>query len=130
MDQEAAFVGLLASKIWRLWGGYTHGTYQRTRAPILALHLALVAFGLAGLLAGLMLTRRAELWTIAALLAYLTAMNAVLVSEARHNLTVMPVLIAGGAMGLSLALRARRRPPPVEVPEGGEVVVARRARVS
>lgn len=130
LGEPGPFAGMLASKVWRLWGGYTHGTYQRTRTPILALHLALVAFGLAGLLAGLVLTRRAELWAIAALLAYLTAMNAVLVSEARHNLTVMPVLVAGGAMGLALALRARRRPPRVEVPEGGEVVVARRARVS
>ena len=129
LGQPGPFAGMLVSKVWRLWGGYTHGTYQHTRTPILALHLALVAFGLVGLLAGLVRTRRAELWVIAALLAYLTAMNAVLVSEARHNLTVMPVLIAGGAMGLSLALRARRRPPRVEVPEGGEIVVAQRQRV-
>jgi hypothetical protein len=119
------FAGMLASKVWRLWGSYTHGTYQRTRGLIRALHLALVAFGLVGLAAGLVATRRAELWTIAALLLYLTAMNAVLVSEARHNLTVMPVLIAGGAMGFRLAAgRLRRRPPRVEVPEGDHLVVA------
>ena len=69
-------------------------------------------------------TRRAELWAIGALLLYLTAMNAVLVSEARHNLTVMPVLIAGGAMGFWLAAGRLRRPPRVEVPEGDHVIVA------
>jgi hypothetical protein len=34
-----------------------------------------------------------------------TAVNLVLVSEARHNLPVMPVLVAGGLAGLALALR-------------------------
>ena len=51
-------------------------------------------------------------------------MNAVLVSEARHNLTVMPALIAGGAMGFRLAAGRLRRPPRVVVPEGDHVVVA------
>jgi hypothetical protein len=118
------FAGMLASKVWRLWGSYTHGTYQRTRGPIRALHLALLAFGLTGLAAGLVATRRGELWAIAALLLYLTAMNAVLVSEARHNLTVMPVLIAGGAMGFRLAAGRLRRPRRLEVPEGDHVIVA------
>jgi hypothetical protein len=124
LGQPGPFAGMLASKVWRLWGSYTHGTYQRTRGPIRVLHLALLAFGLTGLAAGLVATRRAELWAIAALLLYLTAMNAVLVSEARHNLTVMPVLIAGGAMGFRLAAGRLRRPPRLEVPEGDHVVVA------
>ena len=115
---------MLASKVWRLWGSYTHGTYQRTRTPIRVLHLALLAFGLTGLAVGLVATRRAELWTVAALLLLLTAMNAVLVSEARHNLTVMPALIAGGAMGFRLAAGRLRRPPRVVVPEGDHVVAA------
>jgi predicted MFS family arabinose efflux permease len=115
---------MLAAKVWRLWGSYTHGTYQRTRGLIRALHLALLAFGLAGLAAGLVATRRAELWTVAALLLLLTAMNAVLVSEARHNLTVMPALIAGGAMGFRLAAGRLRRPQRVVVPEGDHVVAA------
>ena len=60
----------------------------------------LLAFGLVGLAAGLVARpAAAEHVGIAALLLLLTAMNAVLVSEARHNLTVMPIVVATGAGG-------------------------------
>jgi small-conductance mechanosensitive channel len=38
-------------------------------------------------------------------LLYVTALNAVLVSEARHNLAVMPLVAVAGAAGVTLGLR-------------------------
>ena len=44
------------------------------------------------------------------MLLYVSAMNAVLVSEARHNLSVMPIVVATGAAGVFLAAaRVRER---------------------
>jgi len=52
-------------------------------------------------------------------LLYVTAMNAVLVSEARHNLPYVPILAAGGAAGVALAAARLRRPRPVLEPATG-----------
>jgi hypothetical protein len=112
-----AFAGMGARKVWRLWGGYTLGTYRNPRTPITVLHLALVAFGAVGLVAGLAFARTAPIWLLAGVLLYVTAVNAVLVSEARHNLSVMPIVAVAGAAGVFLAagrVRARR----VRAPEG------------
>jgi hypothetical protein len=117
LGDPISFAGMAARKIWRLWGGYTLGTYRNPRTWISALHLALVAFGVLGLVAGLVLTRRGPLWLLAGALAYVTAVNAILVSEARHNLTVMPIVAAAGAAGAALAvsrLRSRRELAPSE----------------
>jgi hypothetical protein len=104
------FAEMGARKVWRLWGGYTVGTYRNTRAWISTLHLVIVAFGLLGLVAGLAATRRRPaLWLLGAVLLSVTAVNAVLVSEARHNLTLMPTVAAVGAAGLALAMARRRR---------------------
>jgi 4-amino-4-deoxy-L-arabinose transferase-like glycosyltransferase len=102
------FAGMVVDKTWRLWGGYTVGTYRNERSWIRALHLAIVAVGAFGLVAGLALARRPELWLLAAVLLTVTAVNALLVSEARHNLTVMPTVAAAGAAGLSLAVSRLR----------------------
>jgi hypothetical protein len=118
LGDPISFAGMAARKVWRLWGGYTLGTYRNARTWISALHLVLVGLGLIGLLAGLAVTRSAAMWLLGGVLLYVTAVNAILVSEARHNLTVMPVVVATGAAGLFLAggwLRARRRN------DGGEV---------
>jgi hypothetical protein len=137
LGQPVAFVEMMARKVWRLWGGYTHGTYRKTRTGLRAVHLLIVGLGFAGLAAGL-LVRSRELWLFAAVLLYLTALNAVLVSEARHNLTVMPLVAVAGAAGAVLAarrLRAHRasaRPRDAElldagVPPGAEVSARRGA---
>jgi hypothetical protein len=103
------FARMGVHKIWRLWGGYTVGTYRNTRTWIHVLHLLIAGLGLVGLVAGLVATRRRPaLWLLAAVLLSVTAVNAVLVSEARHNLTLMPVVAAVGAAGLALALARRR----------------------
>ena len=56
---------------------------------------------------------------------YVTAMNAVLVSEARHNLPLMPLVAAGGAAGLAMAAARVRRPRPILEPAGEAITVRR-----
>jgi hypothetical protein len=79
-------------------------------------HLLLVAFGLVGLVAGFVATRgAAAMWLLGGVLLYVSAINALLVSEARHNLSVMPIVVATGAAGVFLAatrLRERRAASP------------------
>lgn len=48
------------------------------------------------------------LWLLALVFAYVTALNAVLVSEARHNLAVMPLVAVAAAAGITLVLLRRR----------------------
>ncbi len=102
------FAGMMLSKVWRLWGNYTRGTHGEPHAWIRALHLLIVFTGLAGLVAGLLYTRRPELWLLAAIFLYLSLLNAVLVSESRHNLTAMPLVAVAGIAGAAMALTARR----------------------
>jgi hypothetical protein len=106
LGDPIGFVGMSAEKVWRLWGNYTVGTYRNHRGWITAWHLLLVVLSLAGLAAALVRgPRRAEIATVAIVVAYVTAVNIVLVSEARHSLPIMPVLVAGGFAGLALVLR-------------------------
>lgn len=112
LGQPLDFAAMMARKSWRLWGHYTRGTRKAGEAAYhpatRALHLAIVFAGLVGLLAGAALRPRAGLWLIAAVLAYLTLLNAILVSEARHNLTSMPLVAVVGPVGIALALSALR----------------------
>jgi len=85
--RPGAFAGMLAAKAGRLWLDYTHGSLHRSRALARVGHVALVA--------------------VAALLALATVVNAVLVSEPRHLLPLLPLLFAGGAAGGVLAFDRR-----------------------
>jgi hypothetical protein len=127
LGDPLSFAGMAARKVWRLWGGYTLGTYRNPRTWISALHLILVGLGALGLVVGFALRRSAAMWLLGGVLLYVTAVNAILVSEARHNLTVMPIVAATGAIGLVLGagwVRARRRAA------GGDDPVTARLRVS
>jgi hypothetical protein len=77
-----------------------------------AVHVPLVLVASVGLIVGLIARRGRDLalWAPALVLAYVTATNALLVAEARHNLPVMPLLIVAGAAGFVLSFRAWRRP--------------------
>jgi hypothetical protein len=77
-------------------------------------HLGLVLISFAGLAAGLLVTRRRVLWLPAVALLYVTLLNAVLVSESRHNLTLIPTLACAGIGGLVLAARRLRAPRGLE----------------
>jgi len=108
LGDPLGFGQMMVSKVWRLWGGYSVGTYGNRRAPVMAYHLAIVAIGFAGLLAGLVLARRRVLLLPAAALLYISALNAVLVSESRHNLTLIPALACAGVGGIVLTVRELR----------------------
>jgi hypothetical protein len=103
LGDPVSFAGLAARKVDRLWLGYTLGTHHNPRAAITAMHLVLVALGFGGL--AFALVRRVDLafWVPAVTVLYVTVLNIALVAEARHNLPVMPVLVAGGVAGLVLA---------------------------
>jgi hypothetical protein len=101
---------LVAAKLWRLWGNYTVGTHRPHQGGVRALHLVLLALALAGL--GLALRRRdgPEPLLLLAIVVTVSAVNAVLVSEARHALTTLPLLFAAGAAGWATLPRRARAP--------------------
>jgi len=110
LGDPVGFTGMAAGKLWRLWGNYTVGTYRNHRAWISAFHLLLVGLALGGRAAALVRgPRRAKVAVVTIVVAYVTALNIILVSEARHSLPVMPALVAGGFAGLALALRPLAR---------------------
>ena len=115
------FAAMQARKVQRMWIGYDRGTHHRERAWILAVHLALAAAGLAGLVWGLVRTRHPALWAILLTALTVTAVNSFFVSEARHNVRVMPLLVAGGVAGVALTRRGRagRSEPPRRAPAEG-----------
>ena len=101
---------MAARKVSRLWLSYSVGTVRHQRDAVRALHVAIVLAAFAGLAAGLVARRGRSpgLWAIVVVLGWVTLVNVILVSEARHNLPVIPVLVAGGAAGAALAVRQRR----------------------
>jgi hypothetical protein len=110
LGQPLDFAGLAVRKVERLWLEVSVGNHRNPLPGERALHLVLVALGTLGLLLGLARPgpHRAGLVVLAAVLLYVTALNVVVVAEPRHNLPVMPVLLAGGAAGLAVAASAMR----------------------
>jgi hypothetical protein len=117
LGRPLSFAAMQGRKLGRIWLGYDRGTHHARRAWILALHLLLSAAGLVGLLYGVLRTRHPALWSILATVVTVTAVNAFFVSEARHNVRLVPLLAAGGAAGVALGGlsgrgRAARSEPP------------------
>ncbi len=111
LGEPVAFAGMMVRKVERLWLHYTVGAFQDERAWIRVVHVGIVVLALVGLLAAAARRRGgAGLWVLGLTLLYITALNAVLVSEPRHNLAVMPLVVAAGVAGLAAALRAARPP--------------------
>ena len=106
-----AFAGLEVRKLWRMWGSYYRGGFHGMSARILWLHRVLVLLALAGLAVGLWRTRRPELWLAVLVVLAATAVNIAFVAEPRHNVRLMPLLLAAGAAGWALAWRARAARP-------------------
>lgn len=100
LGDPVGFAGMAAAKVERLWLHYSVGTYRNERDWILALHRLLVLLSLGAIAVVLAAGRRRELWIIVLAVVYVTAVNVVLVSEARHNLPFIGVLAAGGAAAL------------------------------
>jgi hypothetical protein len=114
LGRPVDFAAMEVRKLGRMWLGYNRGTHHNQRAWILAIHLALVAASLAGLLYGLLRTRHPALLAIALTILAATAVNVAFVAQPRHNTRLMPLLIAGAAAGLALSHHApagRSAPP-------------------
>jgi 4-amino-4-deoxy-L-arabinose transferase-like glycosyltransferase len=112
IGRPGPYARMMLAKAGRLW---LH-PFQEGAADGVALHLGLVALAVAGLAAGLWLRRDPVLLAVAGIVAYSTLDNMVLVSEPRHNLPLLPSLIAVGAAGLAWAIRRRR--PAAGPPSG------------
>jgi 4-amino-4-deoxy-L-arabinose transferase-like glycosyltransferase len=104
--EPGPFAGMLAGKVGRMWL-----TPNGARSPAMrAIHLALIALAFAGLLLGILVARSRALVLIAAVLVSATFVHVALVAHARHNLPLMPLLVAGGCAGYALAFDRRRQP--------------------
>jgi len=104
------FSAMMLSKVQRMWlkyyrGGGVHYISQPTRGY----QALLVALGLLGLVA-LVVRRRltAPVAIVFVIVLYSTALHAVVVSQARYNLPLMPMFVAGGVAALALAFSNRR----------------------
>lgn len=111
LGRPLAFGRMLGGKAWRLWGGPFRGTDVAASAWGTWLHRALVAGAAAGLLAGLWRSRDRRLALLALLLLTATAVNVLFVAEARHNVRLLPVLLAAGAAGWVAVARRRASGP-------------------
>jgi hypothetical protein len=110
-----AFAKMQWAKAKRMWFFYYRGGgvhYISTAMRIWQVVLVLAA-GL-GLLAGLIRRRDPLLGAALLAIAFSTAIHTIVVSQARYNVPLMPLLIATGVAGWFLALR---RPAPDPAPD-------------
>jgi hypothetical protein len=118
LGRPLAFAGLEARKFWRMWGSYYRGGFRRVHRWIVWLHRLLAALALAGAIVGLWRSRRAELALALFVVVAATAVNVVFVAEPRHNVRLMPLLLASGVAGWALAWRdGLRRHPAAAAPQ-------------
>ncbi|MBW8059027.1 MAG: hypothetical protein FVQ78_01580 [Solirubrobacterales bacterium] len=94
--QPLDYAGFVAAKIGRIWA---HGPRDVMREPLwAALHWALVAFGLLGLVV-LARRRRWEALLLATILLSITALGGLLVASPRRVLVTMPLVAALAGVG-------------------------------
>jgi 4-amino-4-deoxy-L-arabinose transferase-like glycosyltransferase len=95
-EEPAEYAGSVASKIGAIW---SHGPRDVMRKPIWeALHWALLAFGLLGLLV-LARQRRWEALLLAATFLSITAISALLVASPRRVLVMLPLIASLAGVG-------------------------------
>lgn len=104
------FAAMMARKVARMWLGYFRGSDRPAYPPDLILHLTLLGAAVIGLGAGIARRRHPVLLAVLAIAVSSTALHALLVSQSRYNLPLVPVLVAAGSAGGALARRATCRP--------------------
>jgi 4-amino-4-deoxy-L-arabinose transferase-like glycosyltransferase len=112
-EEPLEYAGFIATKIGAIW---SHGPRDVMRKPLWeALHWALVAFGLLGLLV-LAKQRRWEALLLATIFLAITAISALLVASPRRVLVMLPLVAALAGVGIvwasSALLEGRRTPSP------------------
>ena len=117
LGEPVAFARMMADKSLRMWSRYARGGARHTSAAIRVWHILLVVGSLAGLLVGIRRRRDPVLIAILLVVLYSTALHALVVSQGRYNLPLMPALMAGGVAGWFLAFGRRREPEPATLPE-------------
>ena len=115
--QPLSFARMAFNKAKRMWffyyrGGGVHYISTATRLWQIFLVVACTL----GLVAGIWRRRDPVLMAVLLAVALSTAIHAIVVSQARYNLPLMPSLIAAGVAGWFMALR--RQPQPNEESEG------------
>ena len=110
-EEPLEYASFVATKIGAIW---SHGPRDVMRRPIWeALHWALVAFGLLGLIV-LAKQRRWEALLLATIFLSITAISALLVASPRRVLVMLPLAAALAGVGIvwaSNALQGGRRTP-------------------
>jgi Dolichyl-phosphate-mannose-protein mannosyltransferase len=97
-ERPFEYAGFVAAKVWRAWG---HGPRDAMQRPAWeALHWALIALGLVGLVA-LARRRPGEALLLATLLLAVTAIVALLVASPRRVLVTIPLVAALAGIGLA-----------------------------
>lgn len=108
-QEPIAFAGLLVDKAYETWTDAPRAVMERE--PWRALQLGIIILALLGLVA-LAVRRRFEAAILGLVLAYMTAVGALLIASPRRELVVLPVLTALAGAGTSNAyewLRERIR---------------------
>ena len=99
-----------AKRMWFFY--YRGGGVHYISTPMRIWQVVLVLAAGLGLLAGLIRRRDALLGAALLTLAFSTAIHTIVVSQARYNVPLMPLLIAAGVAGWFMALQ--RRPASTE----------------
>ncbi|MEX2106458.1 MAG: hypothetical protein WD810_06120, partial [Solirubrobacterales bacterium] len=118
-EEPLEYAGFVATKVGRIW---SHGPRHVMREPLWeALHWALVAFGMVGLVV-LAWRRRWEALLLATVFVSITAISALLVASPRRVLVMAPLVAALAGVGATWswgALREWRRPERAGAPQAG-----------
>lgn len=109
-SDPAGFAVMMADKVQRMWSRYARGGARHTSTAIRAWHVLLVLGAFAGLALGVWRGRSLLLAAVVLAVLYSTALHMLVVSQARYNLPLMPVVIAGGVAGWVLWWRGRAVP--------------------
>ncbi|MGI8632181.1 MAG: glycosyltransferase family 39 protein [Solirubrobacterales bacterium] len=107
LGQPIDFTSMMVAKSWRMWTNpFSGGGYANTGLDRLW-HRILLAFGAAGLVLALWRTRHPALLFCLLALVLGSGIHAIVVSQPRYNLPLMPLLLTAGAIGWARALGAR-----------------------
>lgn len=103
-----AFAKMMLNKVVvRMWSKYARGGARHTSWVYRTWHILLVLAGMAGIALGVVRLRSWLLGGIALAILYATALHAIVVSQARYNGPLMPLVIGGGVLGWWLWWRGR-----------------------